>query len=222
MQWGRAKMRDPENDREVGIPLKTLFPSLRTKGLPDNAAELTYEQLKELIRTEFREPVEPTAQLDEAFAALRILNEQLERRECSSQTVSGSGSTCVRVEATSGFISQNANGEFMFTYQITVTNEGDEIVQLLGRQWDILDKDGNVVASVPKNSPGVVGQTPILRPGESFQYSSGTGLPTPKGHMEGSFQMATVDLEARRHGKFFDAAVSGFRLSDAVRAGPVH
>ena len=211
------------------LGLSTLFPGLRST--VDDDKSLSFEQLTDLIRREFREEAGDSSevqQLDEAFAALRVLNEQAARIECSSDTVSGplreddSGSTCrVRVEARSGFISQNPQGEWMFTYQITVSNEGEDIVQLLGRQWEILDADDRTVASVPRNSPGVVGETPILKPGESFQYSSGTGLPTARGSMGGSFQMATVDLEAKRHRHFFDAAVGSFQLSEAVRAGPV-
>ena len=216
LQWGRGSPINPNHTTTVG--LRTLFPTLKSE-LPPDDKTLTPFDLKRLIRREFRlrsedhSADEPT-QLDEAFHALRVLNEQLARMECSSDETTAE----IRVEATSGFISANTNREYMFTYQIRVTNQSDRVLQLLGRHWEIRDEEERVIASVPRGSPGVVGQTPILRPGESFQYSSGTGLPTASGSMSGSFQMASVDLEAQKHSEFFDVTVGNFRLDKNVHA----
>lgn len=95
--------------------------------------------------------------------------------------------------------------QWFFVYTITITNEGEETVQLLTRHWVITDGD-NQVEEV--RGPGVVGQQPVLRPGESFTYSSGCPLPTPFGAMEGTYQMVTAS------GGHFDARIASFALSE--------
>ena len=67
-------------------------------------------------------------------------------------------------------------------------------VQLLTRGWQIRDSSGRLHAAVPKGSPGVVGCTPVLSPGETFEYYSSTDLPTPAGVMSGSFGMTVVGV----------------------------
>ena len=92
---------------------------------------------------------------------------------------------------------------YFWAYTITIENEGAETVQLRTRHWKITDQTGHVEEV---RGPGVVGQTPTLKPGEQFQYTSGCPLPTPSGIMAGSFQMTTDD------GEKFDVAVPAFSL----------
>ena len=92
---------------------------------------------------------------------------------------------------------------YFWAYTITIENEGAETVQLPTRHWTITDQTGHVDEV---RGPGVVGQTPTLKPGEQFQYTSGCPLPTPSGIMAGSFQMTTDD------GDKFDVAVPAFSL----------
>lgn len=89
--------------------------------------------------------------------------------------------------------------KFRFAYRIRIENQSDESVQLLGRYWHIeeLTQDGDVDDSEPPirvNSPetGAVGQLPVLRPGQVFEYMSGTDLTSTKGTMKGHFYMARV------------------------------
>ena len=97
-----------------------------------------------------------------------------------------------------------------------IINEGDAIVRLLGREWRIRNADGSLHALVPRGSPGVVGETPTLAPGQAFEYASGTTLDQPGGSVEGCFQMLShVGLEgtpdtAEGGGLPFDAAVGRF------------
>jgi len=114
----------------------------------------------------------------------------------------------VRIHVTSEYApekSQPSKNEWFFLYTITISNEGPETVQLLTRHWVITDGTGHVDEV---RGPGVVGKQPILRPGESFEYTSGCPLTTPFGVMEGTYQMIT------ENGDRFDAKVAPFTLSE--------
>jgi ApaG protein len=93
---------------------------------------------------------------------------------------------------------------YVFSYTVTIRNTGQQAARLLTRHWIINDANGNVQEV---HGEGVVGEQPYLRPGESFQYTSGTVIETPVGSMEGSYQM--VDDE----GTPFDAPIPAFTLS---------
>ena len=93
---------------------------------------------------------------------------------------------------------------WFFLYTITITNDSDATVQLLSRHWIITDGDGHVEEV---KGPGVVGQQPLLAPGEAFTYTSGCPLKSPFGTMEGTYQMV------RRSTEFFDVKIAPFTLS---------
>ena len=93
---------------------------------------------------------------------------------------------------------------YVFAYTVKIANEGDEPAQLRSRHWIITDGDGRVEEV---RGPGVVGQQPMLRPGDQFEYTSGCVLPTPRGEMRGTYQMYRPD------GRAFDAAIAPFSLS---------
>ena len=94
--------------------------------------------------------------------------------------------------------------EFVFAYTITITNTGAISAQLISRHWIITDSEHQVQEV---KGPGVVGQQPKLQPGESFEYTSGTSLPTAVGTMRGTYQMIAED------GRSFDADIPLFTLS---------
>lgn len=94
---------------------------------------------------------------------------------------------------------------WFFLYTITITNEGDQTVQLVSRHWIITDANNHVEEV---KGPGVVGEQPVIAPGQSFTYTSGCPLRTPFGVMEGTYQMTTAD------GVEFDARISPFTLSE--------
>ena len=100
--------------------------------------------------------------------------------------------------------SNPVNQQYFFSYQITISNEGDQPAQLLSRHWIITDGSGNVEHV---RGPGVVGEQPRLEPAQSFQYRSFCPLPTPVGTMEGAFQMTRDD------GTSFDAQIAPFTLA---------
>ena len=112
----------------------------------------------------------------------------------------------VRVEAEySPERSTPKSQHWFFLYTVTISNEGGDTVQLMTRHWVITDGN-NRVEEV--KGPGVIGEQPVLHPGESFTYTSGCPLPTPFGMMEGTYRMVT------RGGDSFDARIAPFTLSE--------
>lgn len=93
---------------------------------------------------------------------------------------------------------------YVFAYTVTISNTGTVSAQLISRHWIITDAE-NVTQEV--NGLGVVGEQPLLRPGESFEYTSGTAMATPVGTMHGTYQMVAED------GNKFDAEIPVFTLS---------
>lgn len=86
--------------------------------------------------------------------------------------------------------SDEAENRHVFAYTITLTNESEKTVQLLSRHWTITDANAHVQEVKGK---GVVGEQPVIKPGQSFEYTSGTVLATQVGTMSGSYQMQVVD-----------------------------
>ncbi|MGK2952358.1 MAG: Co2+/Mg2+ efflux protein ApaG [Thiobacillus sp.] len=93
---------------------------------------------------------------------------------------------------------------YVFAYTISIANTGTVAAQLISRHWIITDAE-NVTQEV--KGLGVVGEQPLLRPGESFEYTSGTAMATPVGTMRGNYQMVAED------GNKFDAEIPVFTLS---------
>ena len=100
--------------------------------------------------------------------------------------------------------SDPGSDRYVFAYTVTIANEGTASAQLISRHWVITDAE-NQVQEV--RGLGVVGEQPFLRPGESFEYTSGTSLGTPVGTMRGSYQMVAED------GQKFEAEIPEFTLS---------
>jgi len=95
-------------------------------------------------------------------------------------------------------------GRFVFAYTITLRNTGTVPAQLISRHWIITDANSQVQEV---RGLGVVGEQPLLAPGESFQYTSGAAIATPVGTMRGTYQMVADD------GTRFDAPIPEFTLS---------
>jgi ApaG protein len=100
--------------------------------------------------------------------------------------------------------SDPSKDQYVFAYTITISNTGNVSAQLISRHWVITDANGKVLEV---KGLGVVGQQPMLKPGESFEYTSGTHLETAVGTMHGTYQMIAED------GRHFDAPIPSFTLS---------
>jgi ApaG protein len=113
----------------------------------------------------------------------------------------------IRVEVKTQYVEDQSNpveGRFVFSYTITIRNEGTQPARLVTRHWLITDANGKVQEVVGE---GVVGEQPHLQPGQGFRYSSGAILETPVGSMQGKYRMVADD------GEQFDAPIAPFRLA---------
>jgi ApaG protein len=113
----------------------------------------------------------------------------------------------IEVSVETNYIEEQSSPEderFVFAYNVTLYNAGNVAAKLMTRHWIITDANGNVQEV---HGEGVVGEKPYLRPGESYEYTSGTVLDTPVGSMQGSYQMVTDD------GLAFDAVIPAFTLA---------
>jgi len=114
----------------------------------------------------------------------------------------------IRVEVRSFYVPERSapdEEQWFFAYQIAISNEGEETAQLLSRHWVITDGNGE---QEEVRGPGVVGEQPVLAPGESFAYTSACPLTTPVGTMQGTYQMRTES------GVDFDAEIAPFSLGE--------
>jgi ApaG protein len=115
----------------------------------------------------------------------------------------------IEVHVTPRYLSERSspeNGYFFWAYTIEIVNRGAVMVQLKTRHWKITDANGRLQEV---RGAGVVGETPVLEPGESFEYTSGVPLPTPSGFMAGSYGMVSAD------GLGFDVEIPAFSLDSS-------
>lgn len=113
----------------------------------------------------------------------------------------------IKVDVATRYLEQDSDPEgekFVFAYTITITNMGDMAAKLLTRHWIITHGNGKMQEV---KGEGVVGEQPLIKPGQGYQYTSGTILETPVGTMGGSYQMIDED------GHQFNAAIPDFVLS---------
>jgi len=112
----------------------------------------------------------------------------------------------IEVKVAPKFLSDRSspeNGYFFWAYTITLSNKGRETVQLKTRHWRITDALGRLQEV---RGAGVVGEEPVLKPGQDYEYTSGVPLPTPSGFMAGSYGMVTET------GEPFDIEIPAFSL----------
>lgn len=112
----------------------------------------------------------------------------------------------IEVKASPTFLSDRSspeNGYFFWAYTITLTNHSQETVQLKTRHWRITDANGRLQEV---RGPGVVGEQPVLKPGQNYEYTSGVPLPTSSGFMVGTYGMVTET------GEPFDIDIPAFSL----------
>ena len=113
----------------------------------------------------------------------------------------------IRVQVSSQFLPDRSSPkeeQYVFAYHITITNVGTDVAQLISRHWIITNADGE---TEEVQGPGVVGEQPLLKPGEHFEYTSFCHMKTNVGTMHGSYTMVTPDGEA------FQARIAPFTLA---------
>jgi ApaG protein len=123
----------------------------------------------------------------------------------------------IRVSVRSFYLedqSEPDEGHFVWAYRIKIENRGRQAVQLMRRSWRITDARGR---TQHVHGAGVVGEQPLLEPGEAFEYTSGTPLDTPSGFMVGAYHMVVPSS-----GENFDVAIPAFSLDSPYQDGRVH
>ena len=113
----------------------------------------------------------------------------------------------IRIEVVTAFLKEQSapeDGRYAFSYTITLRNDGEQPAKLMSRHWIITDANGKVEEV---RGDGVVGEQPLLNPGQGFRYSSGAVLDTPVGTRQGSYRMRAAD------GQQFEAPIPTFRLA---------
>lgn len=126
---------------------------------------------------------------------------------CEMQAMAEANKHDIKINVATHYLpdqSEPAAARFVFAYTVTITNSGNVTAQLISRHWIISDADGKVQEV---RGLGVVGQQPLLKPGEHFEYTSGSALATPVGTMKGSYHMVAED------GTQFEATIPEFVLS---------
>ncbi len=126
---------------------------------------------------------------------------------CEMQAMAEANKHDIKIDVATHYLpdqSEPESARFVFAYTVTIANSGNVTAQLISRHWVITDADGKVQEV---RGLGVVGQQPMLKPGEHFEYTSGSALATPVGTMRGSYQMVAED------GTQFEAAIPEFVLS---------
>lgn len=116
----------------------------------------------------------------------------------------------IQVEVVPTYLKEQSNPEesiYVYTYRVKITNLGKKTAQLLSRHWIIKDGGGE---QREVKGPGVIGEQPILKPGEHFEYSSFCPLKSPTGNMRGTYQMQTED------GEKFDIKIPLFFLREST------
>ncbi len=106
-----------------------------------------------------------------------------------------------------------AASHYVWAYQVNIANNGVQTVQLISRHWRITDAHGQITEV---KGDGVVGEQPILNPGDSFEYTSGTPLNTPSGIMVGTYQMVSDE------GEHFDIGIPAFSLDSPHDRKPLN
>ncbi len=117
----------------------------------------------------------------------------------------------IRVQVDARYSPSHSQPQFkswLFLYNVRITNESSRVVRLISRHWIIENADGE---REDVRGPGVVGQQPVLSPGDSYEYTSGCPLTTPFGSMRGTYQMVTEDDD------MFDVEIAPFTLSEPIQ-----
>lgn len=119
----------------------------------------------------------------------------------------------IKVTASPNFLSEHSeptDSHYVWAYTIQLENAGDTTVQLLNRHWKITDAQG---LTQEVRGAGVIGEQPVLKPGEVFRYTSGTSLGTASGVMLGEYEMVTPE------GEHFEVEVPAFSLDSPYQMG---
>jgi ApaG protein len=214
-RWGSGDYIKSEAFEDKTI-LDRVIPGSVARALPATfqGGKLTHADVTAVIRTAFRPAPDSVpdqgTQLEAGFDGIRFIAHQLSLAEQTCTTTTNGVTVEVSAEDISRhpLVTRDGAGrgqeqfpEAVISYRVRLTNTGAGTVQLLGRHWFKAEGGGPRLEIVPKGSPGVVGHTPTLEPGQIFEYYSGMSIKASRAVLDGSFQMVGET------GEEFDAAV---------------
>lgn len=220
--FGRGRALAAHDLDAAGAALRAeLFPgvvSLREAASDDDASVISAAALRRAVQREFRAGG-GVAGLDGAFSHLATINRLIAASRSSSSTVTKpSAGIEVKVDVHTSFLPGRMSmsemldsKHFPFIYRVRIANIGESTVQVVGRHWRFSDGSGGTI-EVPRGSPGVVGEAPVLRPASAFEYMSGTGIGTHSGVMSGSLQCRSYLETGQLSPLPFDALVAPVAL----------
>ncbi|KAJ8906945.1 hypothetical protein NDN08_003428 [Rhodosorus marinus] len=207
-----ARVAQVELERGKSFLAKEELEAIRNAaGLQKGLLEREGTKLTDVVRTSFRDygrvaekrVADGSSEVDAAFRTLRYLNnrlpvyQKLVYRNSSNAVTQG-----VRVRVKSHFLGRDSFG-YRFAYNVKVANEGSDPVTLVNREWIIVDSDGREGVT---RGPGVVGKQPVIQPGSTYEYNSGTPLRTRIGSMWGKYEMV------KQNKGVFEARIAPFAL----------
>ena len=208
-QWGKARLT-PASALGIDQVARTILPTALQQcvagisGAADGSDPATnsVEALQNAVRKGFRASIMAPAadvadQLDGAFALLRVLQDLQLAAYCTASATTRDVEVQITTRHLGSRNMEPGHSQHIFMYRVRVANHSDTPCQLLGRHLVFKDGEGTIVTEVPRGSQGVVGETPVLNPGDStvFEYCSGCELPSCTGSLSGSFHMATLSAD---------------------------
>ena len=205
-QWGKAHFT-PASALGINQVARTILPTalqhcvagISGAAVASDPAANSVEVLQNAVRKGFRASIMAPAadvanQLDGAFALLRVIPDLQLAAHCTASAMTRDVEVQITTRHLGSRTMETGHYQHIFMYRVRVANHSDTPYQLLGRHLMFKDSEGTIVTEVPRGSQGVVGETPVLNPGDStiFEYCSGCELPSCTGSLSGSFHMATL------------------------------
>ncbi|KAK9843819.1 hypothetical protein WJX81_007518 [Elliptochloris bilobata] len=168
------------------------------------------DELQRLPQVELQACLQRAVEQEDYAEAARLRDRLLALQPPPPPTSSDTVTAGIRVTVQSRYAKPKSSPghNYVFTYSVTIQNEGSATVQLRNRRWAISNDATGATEEI--RGPGVVGEQPVLSPGEAFNYSSYCQLPTPAGSMEGSYEF--TELKQGRPVRTFDVVIGRFAL----------
>lgn len=209
--WGSGRhLRKEWLQQEQNSQVSSVFGNKKDLEFLDEGEQENKNSLSQILKKQYQHPCTDTSNaLQNGFSSMQLLNYQKELNKRTSCTITDGIEVTATSHQISNFIGKHP---YVFCYRIRIRNIGEDTVQITHRSWKISDKKGGTT-EVPKWADALVGHKPSLKPGQTFEYYSGTDLATPEGVMEGALLASKFDSAGNAiNNSQFEVLVSSFNL----------